>query len=214
MISMRSAPRFSDGDVSLRLLRRSDENAWRELRLRNVSWLRRWDATLPQPDPEVPSTFQAMVRHNRAEARAGRAFCLGVFYRADLVGQVTLGGISLGSLRSGYVGYWIDEAVAGRGIIPTAVALVAEYAFRDLRLHRLEVNLRPENAASKRVVEKLGFRIEGTRKNYLHIDGAWRDHLTYVMFAEDLPVGSNRVSDQVAIGDTGDSVRGIGGPRP
>ena len=71
--------------------------------------------------------------------------------------------------------------MAGRGIMPTAVALVGDYAIGVLRLHRLEINLRPENGASRRVVDKLGFAYEGRRERYLHIDGDWRDHDCFVI---------------------------------
>ncbi|MFT6564308.1 MAG: ribosomal-protein-alanine N-acetyltransferase [Actinomycetes bacterium] len=102
---------------------------------------------------------------------------------------MTVGGIAYGSLRSAHVGYWMDENHAGRGIVPTAVALGADYCFFTLGLHRLEINLRPENIASRRVVEKLGFRYEGIRENFLHINGQWRDHLAFAVTAEDAPKG-------------------------
>ena len=70
-----------------------------------------------------------------------------------------------------HIGYWVDREVAGRGIIPTAVALACDHCWFGLGLHRVEINIRPENVASCRVVEKLGFRVEGLRPRYLHIDG-------------------------------------------
>ena len=81
------------------------------------------------------------------------------------------------------------EAVAGRGVMPTAVALAVDHCFRTVGLHRIEVCIRPENAPSRRVVEKLGFREEGLRPRYLHIDGAWRDHLVFALTAEEVPGG-------------------------
>lgn len=177
------------GDVTLRPLRRSDAGAWHELRRRNAAWLRPWEATLPEPDPSVPATFGGMVRAYRREGRAGRAMAFALGYSGTLVGQVTLGGIAWGSLRSGYIGYWIAQHVAGRGVMPRAVALLTDFALDDLRLHRIEINIRPENRASLRVVDKLGFRLEGYRREYLHIDGAWRDHESYVMFAGERPAG-------------------------
>jgi len=130
-----------------------------------------------------------MVTALRAEARAGRVLPFVVTYERRLVGQLTVGGVTYGSLRAGHIGYWVDQRVAGRGIIPTAVALACDHAFRVLRLHRIEISMRPENVASKRVVEKLGFRFEGLRPAYLHIDGAWRDHLAYALHAEEVPGG-------------------------
>jgi ribosomal-protein-alanine N-acetyltransferase len=106
-----------------------------------------------------------------------------------LVGQLTVSSITWGSLRSANIGYWVDEACAGRGITPTAVALAVDHCFGPAALHRVEVCIRPENTASLRVVHKLGFRAEGLRRAYLHIDGAWRDHEAFALTAEDVPEG-------------------------
>ena len=97
--------------------------------------------------------------------------------------------MTYGSLRGGHIGYWIDRAFAGRSIIPTGVALASDHAFDVLRLHRIEISLRPENQASQRVVEKLGFRFEGVRPAFLHIDGEWRDHRIYALHADEVPEG-------------------------
>src|SRR6478752_1592126 len=178
-----------EGKVGLRPIRFRDGRAWREVRLRNADWLQRWEATSPVPSNDPPPTYAQMVRRLRAEARAGRSMPFTVTYEGSLVGQLTVGGIVWGSLRTAFIGYWIDERVAGRGIMPTAVALAVDHCIGTLGLHRVEVNIRPENAASMRVVEKLGFRDEGLRRRYLHIDGDWRDHRTYALCAEDLPPG-------------------------
>lgn len=174
----------------LRPLRYRDGNAWRELRTRNAEWLRPWEATLPTlhgPGAELPpQNYNAMLRRLRVEAREGRAFPWALEFDGALVGQVTVGGIALGSLRSAYIGYWISEHVAGRGIMPTAVAMACDHAFEQARLHRIEINIRPENEASKQVVRKLGLRSEGVRRAYLHIDGDWRDHETYAVLAGEL----------------------------
>jgi len=106
-----------------------------------------------------------------------------------LVGQLTVSSITWGSLRSANIGYWVDEDCAGRGITPTAVALAVDHCFAVAGLHRIEVCIRPENAASLRVVHKLGFRPEGLRRAYLHIDGGWRDHESFALTAEDVPEG-------------------------
>lgn len=106
-----------------------------------------------------------------------------------LVGQLTVSSITWGSLRSANIGYWVDETVAGRGITPTAVALAVDHCFRAGGMHRIEVCIRPENAASLRVVHKLGFRPEGLRRAYLHIDGDWRDHEAFALTAEEVPDG-------------------------
>jgi [ribosomal protein S5]-alanine N-acetyltransferase len=189
---------LSRGDITLRPLRQTDSRRWREVRRRNQEWLQPWEATLPPEGVaggDIIPTFGMMVRRLRREAREGRSLPWALTYQGSLVGQVTVGGISWGSLRSAYIGYWIDREVAGRGIMPTAVALAIDHCFTSLHLHRIEINIRPENIASLRVVEKLGLRLEGERPAYLHIDGDWRDHRTFVVFADDVPSGVTSMLD-------------------
>jgi [ribosomal protein S5]-alanine N-acetyltransferase len=181
-----------DGEVMLRPLRMRDANAWMESRRRNVEWLQPWEAT----PPNGPNTFgvsaavfTAMTRRLRADARRGRALPFAIVVANQLVGQLNVAGIVRGSMDSAHIGYWVDERFAGRGIMPTAVALVVDHCLGPVGLHRVEVNIRPENVASRRVVEKLGFREEGVRERYLHIAGDWRDHLTFALVREDVPGG-------------------------
>jgi ribosomal-protein-alanine N-acetyltransferase len=177
-----------EGPVALRPLQRRDAYQWRAVRAANADWLAPWEATHPDPTALAP-TFPQMVRSFAREARAGRMLPFALDYAGELVGQVTVSGIAWGSLRSAQVGYWVDRRVAGRGIVPTAVALTVDHCFFTLGLHRMEVNIRPENHASLRVVQKLGFRPEGVRQRYLHIDGSWRDHATFALNVEEVPEG-------------------------
>ena len=126
------------------------------------------------------------MRYLDREGRHGRLLPFAIEVNGRLVGQMHLFGIAWGSMRSAAAGYWIAESVAGQGITPLALALATDYGMTGLGLHRVEVNIRPENVASLRVVEKLGFRDEGVRARYLHIDGAWRDHRTFALTTEDL----------------------------
>jgi ribosomal-protein-alanine N-acetyltransferase len=103
--------------------------------------------------------------------------------------QLTVSGITYGSLYSASIGYWIAQHAAGLGITPTAVALATDHCFTALGLHRVEINIRPENRPSLRVVEKLGFRDEGLRERYLHIQGVWCDHRTFALTTEEVPRG-------------------------
>lgn len=177
-----------EGRVALRPISRGDREAWTRVRNENRAWLAPWEATPPR-DLGPPVSFATMVRTLRTQARRGQVLPFVVTYDGELVGQLTVGGITYGSLCSAHVGYWVDARVAGRGVMPTAVALAVDHCFTELRLHRVEVNIRPENAASLRVVEKLGFREEGLRRAFLHIDGAWRDHRSFALTAEEVPGG-------------------------
>jgi ribosomal-protein-alanine N-acetyltransferase len=183
---------LSDGDIALRPLRIRDASAWVETRKRNVEWLRPWEATPPN-GPGVFGTstavFASMARRLRADARSGRGLPFAVVVGGAFAGQLNVAGIVRGSLEAAHIGYWVDQRVAGRGVMPTCVALAVDHCFDAVGLHRIEVNIRPENAASRRVVEKLGFRLEGTRERFLHISGDWRDHLSYALVREEVPGG-------------------------
>jgi len=180
---------LGDGDVMLRPLRLRDERAWHALRNANSRWLDPWEATSPVPLTGPPPTFGQYLRALRGEARRGQALPFAVEYRGALAGRLTVSQIVYGALRSASIGYWVGEEFAGRGITPTAVALATDHCFSVLGLHRMEINIRPENAASLRVVEKLGFRDEGVRARYLHIAGKWADHRTFALTAEEVPGG-------------------------
>lgn len=180
---------LADGPVRLRPLHRNDEAAWMRLRTSNAAWLEPWDATSPEPVAGRRPTFGQFVRTLDKQARSGTSLPLAIDHVGELVGQLTVSGITYGSLYSASIGYWVSRHVAGLGITPIAVALATDHCFRGLGLHRVEINIRPENRPSLRVVEKLGFRDEGLRERYLHIQGAWCDHRTFALTTEDVPGG-------------------------
>ena len=180
------------GDLTLRPLRYSDRSEWMAVRARNREWLGPWEASNPHPDAGLP-TFRQMVGSLTHQAREGTALPWVITLadprrrKAPIVGQLTVSSIMWGSALMATLGYWVDREHAGQGIAPTAVALATDYCFRELGLHRMEINIRPENAPSLRVVEKLGFRHEGLRPRYLHINGAWADHESFALTAEEVP---------------------------
>jgi ribosomal-protein-alanine N-acetyltransferase len=178
------------GPVKLRPLRLRDASDWRLTRMLNREWLEPWEATTPGAAPaDAGRGYGDAVRALRRDARLGLCYPFALLVDDRFAGQVTVGAIARGSANSAYLGYWIGRPYAGRGIMPTALAMVIDHCFADAGLHRVEANIRPENAASRRVVEKLGFRLEGTRERYIHIAGGWRDHLSYGLTVEDVPGG-------------------------
>ncbi|MBK5249413.1 MAG: GNAT family N-acetyltransferase [Actinomycetales bacterium] len=179
---------LTSGAVGLRPLRLRDRKAWDRLRRENIEWLRRWEATAPEPNAYRP-TFAQYVREQNQASRRGLAYSFVVEHEGEMVGQLTISGITRGSLQSASIGYWISEHAAGRGIVPSAVAMASDFCWFEIGLHRVEINIRPENAASLRVVEKLGFRDEGFRERFLHIQGAWCDHRSFALTLEDVPEG-------------------------
>lgn len=175
-------------NIVLRSPRFRDRVQWNRVRAENREWLAPWEATLPQgPDGSPASefiskrpSFFAMVRAIHREAHAGRSYSLMIWQGRNLVGQITMGGVMYGALRGAHIGYWIDKNYAGRGYTTEAVKLMTAFGFELLGLHRIEINIRPENAASIRVAEKAGYIFEGDRPEFLHIAGGWRDHKCFV----------------------------------
>jgi ribosomal-protein-alanine N-acetyltransferase len=175
-------------NIVLRPARFRDRARWDRVRAENREWLSPWEATLPQGPEGAPASefiskrpsFYAMVRALNREARAGRSYSFLVWHGKNLVGQITMGGVIYGALRGAHIGYWIDKNYAGRGHTTDAVNTLTRFAFEVLALHRIEINIRPENAASIRVAEKAGYHFESDRPEFLHIAGAWRDHKSFV----------------------------------
>lgn len=183
--------RVAAGVVALRPVRLRDAGVWSAVRLRDERHLAPWEPTLPggwarrNAAGEWPGRWLAL----RSAARRGAALPLAVTLDGRFVGHVVVGNVVREPLLSAYVGYWVDADVAGGGVITAAVALVVDHCFGPAGLHRLEATVRPENAASLRVLEKLGFRREGTFRRYLDVDGTWRDHHCFAMTADELPRG-------------------------
>ena len=122
---------LTEGPVGLRPLRMRDAAVWRDVRVANADWLRPWEPT----NPETPlfrsglGPYFSMVHTMRREARNGLALPWVVTYDGRFAGQLTVGAIVWGSARSAQIGYWVDRAFAGRGVIPTAVALAVDHCF-------------------------------------------------------------------------------------
>lgn len=175
-------------EIVLRPARIRDRATWNNVRAENKDWLSPWEATLPRvPEDSLnyennigPPSFFKMVRTLNREARAGRSYSFLIWHHENLIGQITMGGVMYGALRGAHVGYWIDRNYSNRGFTTQSVKLVSGFGFSQLGLHRIEINVRPENIASCRVAEKAGFLREGERKAFLHIDGGWRDHICFV----------------------------------
>lgn len=183
--------RVQAGLVALRPVRLRDGGAWSSIRIRDEHHLAPWEPTLPggwvlrHSPGEWPGRWMQL----RGAARRGAALPFGVTLDGRFVGHVMVGNVVREPLLSGYVGYWVDSRVTGGGVITAAVALVVDHCFGPVGMHRLEATVRPENAASLRVLDKLGFRREGLLQRYLDVDGAWRDHLCLAMTREEVGPG-------------------------
>lgn len=178
----------------MRPLHRRDKGELLALRRRDADWLRPWDPTTPPgagPRTDAVRDYRAYRRALQRSARDGSAVPLIITVDGGIVGQVTASTIVLGASRSCSIGYWVASEIAGQWVAPTAVALLGDHLLDPAgrALHRLQVDVRPENDASLAVVAKLGFRDEGERVGYLHIDGAWRDHRSFALVADEIGTG-------------------------
>ena len=179
--------RLEQGEIAVRLASVRDAKQLKQLIVENRSWLRPWEAT----NPHAPNNFdvKGQLRILRNYYKEGLCIPFVIEYGDEVVGQLNVSSIIHGSLSSAVIGYWISPAVAGLGITTTAVALVCDYLFEQIGLHRVEIDIRPENLSSLRVVQKLGFRYEGLKERYIHINGAWRDHYVFALTSEEVGVG-------------------------
>ena len=129
--------------------------------------------------------FAVRCSARQRERQLGSGYGLGIFVDGAFCGEINLSSIQRGPFQNAYVGYWIDERWAGQGLMPEALVVLARFAFEELHLHRIQVSIIPRNTASRRVVDKLALREEGTALGYLEINGIWEDHVRYGMTAED-----------------------------
>ena len=132
---------------------------------------------------------EALLRQDMQAAAAKTGIRFYLFPRDDahrIVGSVGLSNILWGSFLSCFLGYKLDQGYQNKGWMTQAVSAVSRFAFDGLRLHRIEANIMPRNLASRRVLEKCGFREEGLAKQYLNINGVWEDHLHMVLLNEAL----------------------------
>ncbi len=174
--------------LSLRPLTSGDFEQWREVRIRSRDWLVRWEPRpiIGQPDAaDDRRVFAARCGARDRERQLGTGYGFGIFVSGRFAGEINISSIQRGPFQNAYVGYWIDQAMAGNSYVPEAAVLVFRFAFEELALHRVQVAIIPRNHPSRRVAEKLGLREEGIAFRYLEINGVWEDHVRYAITSED-----------------------------
>ncbi|PIE32670.1 MAG: hypothetical protein CSA55_03120 [Ilumatobacter coccineus] len=170
--------------VALRPLGVDDFRAYREVRRRNADWLLPWEPlrspTLPDPTTDR-SAFEHRCSIRHRDIQLDHAYAFGLFVGDRFAGEVNLTQVIRGATQSGTIGYWIDRDLAGHAYVAEGVAVLMAYAFDALNLHRLEICIVPRNHRSRRVVDKLGLRNEGTAQSFLEINGVREDHVRYAI---------------------------------
>jgi ribosomal-protein-alanine N-acetyltransferase len=200
---MRRGATLSGSRVELRPLKAADWEGWRAVRVDSREWLEPWE---PLGEPGTPDpvadqeAFKARCGAWERQRHFDAAYGFGIFLKkGPFIGEVSLGSVQRGPFQSANVGYWIDEAHAGNGYMPEAVAVVLRYAFEELGLHRVEAAIVPRNARSRRVTEKLGMRDEGTSQRFLQIRGVWEDHVRYAITSEEWAVRKDEILEAMLV---------------
>ena len=172
--------------IYLRPPRAGDWQDWAELRAESREFLKPWEPTWPA-DALERGAFNRRLRRQAAEWRNDEGFSFLTFTNTDdtLVGGLGITNVRRGVAQMASIGYWTGSPFVRLGYMTEAVQAALEFAFTQLGLHRIEAACIPANLASKGLLQKIGFRAEGEARNYLRINGQWRDHLLYAMLRED-----------------------------
>jgi len=181
------SPLALEGDrVRLRPPRAADFPEWSVLRRNSREFLQPWEPAWPADELSFLAWRRRLAAYQR-ELDLGLGFAFFVFRKEDeaMVGGVTLSNVRRGVAMMGSIGYWAAQPYTRNGYTYEAVKAVTQFAFGRLGLHRLEAACVPENAPSRNLLEKAGFRHEGKATAYLKINGVWRDHLTFGLVAGD-----------------------------
>ena len=180
MLGMRRKVRLETERLTLRPPMHGDYRAWADLREASREHLAPWEPTW-SADHLSRKAFTNRVYWAQRSIANGSAVPLFLIRREDeaLVGAITLDNIRRGPAQSGTTGYWVGAPFARAGYMREALLAVVHYAFTTLDLSRLEAGCLPENAASRGLLEKCGYKYEGVAQSYLQINGRWRNHVLY-----------------------------------
>ena len=170
----------------LRLPEHSDYRQWAMLREASASFLTAWEPTW-SVDHLTRRSFSGRVSWAARIHTQGTGLPLFLVRASDqqLVGAITMDNIRRGPAQAGTIGYWVGQPFARHGYMREAIQRLVQHAFTDMDLSRVEAACLPENAASRAVLEKTGFKYEGVAQSYLQIDGRWRNHVLYANLRSD-----------------------------
>ncbi|MDP5307629.1 GNAT family N-acetyltransferase [Paracoccus spongiarum] len=179
MFSRRRTVRLETERIVLRLPVHSDFAAWTALRIESRDFLTPWEPVW-SADHLSRKSFTNRVYWAGRASRGGTALPLFLLRRDGvLLGAITLDNIRRGPAQTGTIGYWIGQPFARQGYMREAIGALVHHAFSALDLSRVEAACLPENAASRGVLERSGFKYEGVAQSYLQINGRWRNHVLY-----------------------------------
>ncbi len=176
--------------VYLRYPRIADYTQWAKVRSDSRDFLAPWEPVWAS-DELSKGAFRRRIKRYQKETRMDSAYAFFVFAKDgdSLMGGCTLSNVRRGVTQCCALGYWIGERFARQGYMFDAVRALVPFIFSTLGLHRIEAACLPENAPSKNLLLKVGFRQEGLARGYLQINGEWRDHALFALLADEPLVG-------------------------
>lgn len=178
--------KFEGINIYIRFLEESDAEAMQLLHIKNRDFFEKYSSTRNEDfytfDYQLASVKKA-VQQREQDERYG----FGIFLKDSdaLIGNIALSEVLRGPLQSCFIGYSLDKEYNGRGYMTEAVKLAVQFAFANLKLHRIEAGVMPHNIGSIKVLEKAGFHKEGIARKNVHINGRWEDHQVLAIIAED-----------------------------
>ncbi|RVV98540.1 N-acetyltransferase [Mesobaculum littorinae] len=186
MLSARRRVRIETERMTLRAPQHADFRPWTELRVQSADFLKPWEPTWA-PDHLSRKSFTNRVYWAQRAITNGTALPLFLIRREDdvLLGAITLDNIRRGPAQTGTTGYWIGARFARQGYMREAIDAVVHHAFTVMDLSRIDAACLPENAASRGVLERCGYKYEGVAQSYLQIAGRWRNHVLYANLRAD-----------------------------
>jgi [ribosomal protein S5]-alanine N-acetyltransferase len=171
--------------VFLRPPDRADYEQWASLRAASRNFLTPWEPTWPA-DALSRGHFRARLARYSDDWRTDQAYNFFIFKSDEtLAGGIGLSNVRRGVAETASLGYWIGEPFARQRFMTAALPLILDFAFRRLRLHRVEAACLPTNVPSRAALLRAGFKEEGYARAYLLIDGKWQDHLLFAILRED-----------------------------
>jgi len=177
--------RLTGSKVFLRFLEQEDAEPLRALRERNAGFFQRYS---PTHDSSYCSLERArsLIEDSRRDREEGRDYYFGIFLNEseELIGTVNLFHVLRGPLQKCMIGYSLDRRHNGHGYATEAVSMAVRFSFDELKLHRVEAGVMPENVASMRVLEKVGFQKEGIERKGVKINGRWEDHQIFSVLSD------------------------------
>ena len=185
MFARRRPLRLETERMVLRLPAHADFGPWVELRVESRAFLTPWEPVWAQ-DHLARKSFTNRVYWAQRASRNGTALPLFLIRRdSTFLGAITLDNIRRGPAQSATIGYWIGQPFARQGYMREAIGALVHHAFTQLDLSRIEAACLPENAASRGVLERAGFKYEGVAQSFLQINGRWRTHVLYANLRHD-----------------------------